>query len=171
MKTNEAKKTRLDAGLLSEKYRPCLVVHTERQEVRLKLHRVAFGANAETVRPAFREYSEDDTAVFCTNHESILRAVNAVKTFCQGLKVVILSSIKLETFHRIREGHLGVAKCRATARRLLIWLDVNSEVKNADWHLRRSSRVAYYGLGSWSTSGDLAIESSSIIRLNQPRSR
>ncbi|KAH8042759.1 hypothetical protein HPB51_025741 [Rhipicephalus microplus] len=58
MKTNEAKKTLLDAGLLSVKDRPCVVIDPERQEVRLKLHWVAFGVNAETVRRAFREYGE-----------------------------------------------------------------------------------------------------------------
>ncbi|KAH8035425.1 hypothetical protein HPB51_005149 [Rhipicephalus microplus] len=58
MKTDEAKKTLLDAGLLSVKDRPCVVVNPERQEVRLKLHWVAFDVNAETVRRAFREYGE-----------------------------------------------------------------------------------------------------------------
>ncbi|KAH8031077.1 hypothetical protein HPB51_012765 [Rhipicephalus microplus] len=58
MKTDEAKKTVLDVGLLSVKDRPCVVVDPERQEVRLKLHWVAFDVNAETVRRAFREYGE-----------------------------------------------------------------------------------------------------------------
>ncbi|KAH8041315.1 hypothetical protein HPB51_014596 [Rhipicephalus microplus] len=58
MKTDEAKKTLLEAGLLSMKDRPCLVVYPERQEVRLKLHWVAFDVKAETVRRAFREYGE-----------------------------------------------------------------------------------------------------------------
>ncbi|KAH8021007.1 hypothetical protein HPB51_007356 [Rhipicephalus microplus] len=58
MKTDEAKKIVLDAGLLSVKDRPCVVVDPERQEVRLKLHWVAFDVNAETVRRAFREYGE-----------------------------------------------------------------------------------------------------------------
>ncbi|KAH8040098.1 hypothetical protein HPB51_009354 [Rhipicephalus microplus] len=58
MKTDEAKKTLLDAGLLSVKDRPCVVVDPERQEVRPKLHWVAFDVNAETVRRAFREYGE-----------------------------------------------------------------------------------------------------------------
>ncbi|KAH8032021.1 hypothetical protein HPB51_022769 [Rhipicephalus microplus] len=58
MKTDEAKKTLLDAVLLSVKDRPCVVVDPERQEVRLKLHWVAFDVNAETVRRAFREYGE-----------------------------------------------------------------------------------------------------------------
>ncbi|XP_075730852.1 uncharacterized protein LOC142774347 [Rhipicephalus microplus] len=58
MKTDEAKKTLLDAGLLSVKDRPCVVVDPERQEVRLKLHWVAFDINAETVRHAFWEYCE-----------------------------------------------------------------------------------------------------------------
>ncbi|KAH7944746.1 hypothetical protein HPB51_028537 [Rhipicephalus microplus] len=38
MKTDEAKKTLLNAGLLSVKDRPCIVVDPERQEVRLILH-------------------------------------------------------------------------------------------------------------------------------------
>ncbi|XP_049267169.1 uncharacterized protein LOC125756425 [Rhipicephalus sanguineus] len=58
VKTDEAKKTLLNAGILSVKDRPCLVVDPERQEVRLKLHWVAFDVNAETVRRAFREYGE-----------------------------------------------------------------------------------------------------------------
>ncbi|KAH8033866.1 hypothetical protein HPB51_016638 [Rhipicephalus microplus] len=58
MKTDEAKKTLLDPGLLSVKDRPCVVVDPERQELRVKLHWVAFDVNADTVRRAFREYSE-----------------------------------------------------------------------------------------------------------------
>ncbi|KAH8009992.1 hypothetical protein HPB51_023637 [Rhipicephalus microplus] len=58
MKTDEAKKTLLDAGLLSVKDRPCVVVDPKRQEARLKLHWVAFDVNAEAVRRAFREYGE-----------------------------------------------------------------------------------------------------------------
>ncbi|KAH8009877.1 hypothetical protein HPB51_021675 [Rhipicephalus microplus] len=58
MKTDEAKKALLDAGLLSVKDRPCVVVDSERQEGRLKLNWVAFDVNAETVRSAFREYGE-----------------------------------------------------------------------------------------------------------------
>ncbi|XP_049274323.1 uncharacterized protein LOC125759506 [Rhipicephalus sanguineus] len=58
IKTDEAKKTLLDAGLLSVKDRPCLVVDPVRQEVRLKLHWVAFDVNAETIRRALREYGE-----------------------------------------------------------------------------------------------------------------
>ncbi|KAH6940261.1 hypothetical protein HPB50_026457 [Hyalomma asiaticum] len=42
MKTDEAKKTLLHAGLLSVKNRPCLVVDPVKQELRLKLHWVAF---------------------------------------------------------------------------------------------------------------------------------
>ncbi|KAH7958144.1 hypothetical protein HPB51_027871 [Rhipicephalus microplus] len=58
MKTDEAKETLLDAGLLSVKDWPCVVVDPERQEVRLKLHWVAFDVNAKTVQRAFREYGE-----------------------------------------------------------------------------------------------------------------
>ncbi|KAH8009117.1 hypothetical protein HPB51_010315 [Rhipicephalus microplus] len=58
MKTDEAKKTFLDAGLLSVKDRPCLVVDPGRQEVRLKLHSVAFDVDIETVRRAFWEHNE-----------------------------------------------------------------------------------------------------------------
>ncbi|KAH6920910.1 hypothetical protein HPB50_028102 [Hyalomma asiaticum] len=58
MKTDEAKKTLLHAGLLSVKNRPCLVVDPVKQELRLKLHWVAFDVNAETIRRAFREYGE-----------------------------------------------------------------------------------------------------------------
>lgn len=58
MKTDEAKKTLLHAGLLSVKDRPCLVVDPVKQELRLKLHWVAFDVNAETIRRAFREYGE-----------------------------------------------------------------------------------------------------------------
>ncbi|KAH6946217.1 hypothetical protein HPB50_012232 [Hyalomma asiaticum] len=58
MKTDEAKKTLLHAGLLSVKNRPRLVVDPVKQELRLKLHWVAFDVNAETIRRAFREYGE-----------------------------------------------------------------------------------------------------------------
>ncbi|KAH8024909.1 hypothetical protein HPB51_002323 [Rhipicephalus microplus] len=58
MKTDEAKKTLLYGGLLSVKDRPCVIVDPERQELRLKLHWVAFDINAETVWRAFREYGE-----------------------------------------------------------------------------------------------------------------
>ncbi|KAH8028758.1 hypothetical protein HPB51_018600 [Rhipicephalus microplus] len=59
MKTDEAKKTLLNASLLTLRERPPrVVVDPERQEVRLKLHWVAFDVNAETVRRAFREYGE-----------------------------------------------------------------------------------------------------------------
>ncbi|KAH8029357.1 hypothetical protein HPB51_025503 [Rhipicephalus microplus] len=58
MKTDEAKKTLLDAGLLSVKDRPCVVIDPERQDVHFKLHWVAFDVYAETVRRAFREYGE-----------------------------------------------------------------------------------------------------------------
>ncbi|KAH8037683.1 hypothetical protein HPB51_015728 [Rhipicephalus microplus] len=56
MKTDEVKKTLLDAGLLSVKDHPCVVVNPERQEVRLKVHWVTFNVSAETVRRDFREY-------------------------------------------------------------------------------------------------------------------
>ncbi|KAH7934704.1 hypothetical protein HPB51_028931 [Rhipicephalus microplus] len=58
IKKNQAKKTLLNASLLSVKDLLCLIVDPERQEVRLKLHWVAFEINAETVRRAFREYGE-----------------------------------------------------------------------------------------------------------------
>ncbi|KAH6932014.1 hypothetical protein HPB50_002508 [Hyalomma asiaticum] len=66
MKTDEAKKTLLHAGLLSVKNHPCLVADPVKQELRLKLalelrlklHRIAFDVNAETIRRAFREYGE-----------------------------------------------------------------------------------------------------------------
>ncbi|KAH7986207.1 hypothetical protein HPB51_026699 [Rhipicephalus microplus] len=57
MKTDEAKKTLLVAGLLSVKGRPCFVIVPERQEVCLMLRWVAFDVDAETVRRAFREYN------------------------------------------------------------------------------------------------------------------
>ncbi|KAH8034039.1 hypothetical protein HPB51_019134 [Rhipicephalus microplus] len=58
LKTDEAKTTLLSAGLLSVEDWPGVVVDPERQEVRLKLHWVAFDVNAVTVRRTFREYGE-----------------------------------------------------------------------------------------------------------------
>lgn len=46
----------------------------------------------------------------------------------KGLKVVIPGSMKRETLHRIHEGHLGIAKCKARARRLVFWPGMNSEI-------------------------------------------
>ncbi|XP_070379115.1 uncharacterized protein [Dermacentor albipictus] len=58
MKTDEAKQTLLDAGPLLVKNRPCLVIDPARQELRIKLHWVAFDVTFETIRRAFREYGE-----------------------------------------------------------------------------------------------------------------
>ncbi|KAH8023334.1 hypothetical protein HPB51_012103 [Rhipicephalus microplus] len=63
MKTDEAKKTLLNASLFSVKDQPCVAVDPERQEVPLKLHWVAFDVNAETVQRAFREYGEEKEVI------------------------------------------------------------------------------------------------------------
>ncbi|KAH7968008.1 hypothetical protein HPB52_005134 [Rhipicephalus sanguineus] len=55
---DEAKKALLDAGGLSVKDRPCLVVDPLWQEVRLKLPWVAFDVNADTIRCAFQDHGE-----------------------------------------------------------------------------------------------------------------
>ncbi|XP_075535627.1 uncharacterized protein LOC142571280 [Dermacentor variabilis] len=58
MKTDEAKQMLLDAGPLLVKNRTCLVIDPARQELRIKLHWVAFDVTSETIRRAFREYGE-----------------------------------------------------------------------------------------------------------------
>ncbi|XP_049518831.1 uncharacterized protein LOC125943519 [Dermacentor silvarum] len=58
LKTDEAKQALLDAGPLLAKNRPCLIIDPARQELRIKLHWVAFDVTSETIRRAFREYGE-----------------------------------------------------------------------------------------------------------------
>lgn len=58
LKTDEAKQALLDAGPLLVKNRPCLIIDPARQELRIKLHWVAFDVTSETIRRAFREYGE-----------------------------------------------------------------------------------------------------------------
>lgn len=58
LKTDEAKQALIDAGPLLVKNRPCLIIDPARQELRIKLHWVAFDVTSETIRRAFREYGE-----------------------------------------------------------------------------------------------------------------
>lgn len=37
--------------------------------------------------------------------------------------------MRRETLHRIHEGHLGIGKCKARARRLVFWPGMNSEIE------------------------------------------
>ncbi|KAM7284960.1 uncharacterized protein ISCGN_031958 [Ixodes scapularis] len=58
MRSDEAKNTLLDAGQLLVKEKTCLVVDPTRQEVRLKLHWVAYDVSNDTIRRVFGEYGE-----------------------------------------------------------------------------------------------------------------
>ncbi|KAH8009924.1 hypothetical protein HPB51_022484 [Rhipicephalus microplus] len=85
MKTDEAKKTLLDAGLLSVKYWPCLVVDPERQEVRLKLHCVAFDVHAATARRAFRQYGEAKEVISDKRRDEDFEGVESTTRFVRLL--------------------------------------------------------------------------------------
>nr|XP_037269644.1 uncharacterized protein K02A2.6-like [Rhipicephalus microplus] len=46
----------------------------------------------------------------------------------KGCKVVIPKKLRPETLSRIHEGHLGLNKCKARARRLVFWPGLNSDI-------------------------------------------
>ncbi|KAH8038608.1 hypothetical protein HPB51_002732 [Rhipicephalus microplus] len=85
MKTDEAKKTLLDAGLLSVEDRPCVVVDPDRRKVRLKLHWVAFDVNAENVRRAFGEYGEVKEVISDKWRDEDFEGVKSTTRFVQLL--------------------------------------------------------------------------------------
>ncbi|KAH8024657.1 hypothetical protein HPB51_000269 [Rhipicephalus microplus] len=58
MKTVEAKKALTDAGVLKVKDRACLVIDPTRQEVKMKLHWLAFDVTKDAIRRAFYEYGD-----------------------------------------------------------------------------------------------------------------
>ncbi|XP_049269925.1 uncharacterized protein LOC125757804 [Rhipicephalus sanguineus] len=58
MKTDEAKKKVTEAGVLKVKNRVCLVIDPTRQEVKMKLHWLAFDVTREAIRRAFYEYGD-----------------------------------------------------------------------------------------------------------------
>ncbi|KAH8032768.1 hypothetical protein HPB51_001827 [Rhipicephalus microplus] len=58
MKTVEAKKALTDAGVIKVKDRACLVIDPTRQEVKMKLHWLAFHVTKDAIRRAFYEYGD-----------------------------------------------------------------------------------------------------------------
>lgn len=58
LRTDAAKLKLVNAGRLAVKGRTCIVVDPSRQEVRIKLHWVAFDVSNDTIRKAFSEYGE-----------------------------------------------------------------------------------------------------------------
>ncbi|XP_075741803.1 uncharacterized protein LOC142792856 [Rhipicephalus microplus] len=58
MKTVEAKKALTDAGVIKVKDRVCLVIDPTRQEVKMKLHWLAFDVTKDAIRRAFYEYGD-----------------------------------------------------------------------------------------------------------------
>ncbi|KAM7284369.1 uncharacterized protein ISCGN_001463 [Ixodes scapularis] len=56
LRTDAAKQKLLEMGRLTVKGRTCIVVDPFRQEVRIKLHCVAFGVTNDTIHRAFSEY-------------------------------------------------------------------------------------------------------------------
>ncbi|KAH8033308.1 hypothetical protein HPB51_009490 [Rhipicephalus microplus] len=58
MKTEQAKKASTNAGVLKVKDRVCLVIYPTRQEVKVKLHWLAFDVTKDAVRRAFYEYGD-----------------------------------------------------------------------------------------------------------------
>ncbi|KAM7313855.1 uncharacterized protein ISCGN_003642 [Ixodes scapularis] len=58
LRTDAAKLKLANAGRLAVKGRTCIVVDPSRQEVRIKLHWVAFDVSNDTIRKAFSEYGE-----------------------------------------------------------------------------------------------------------------
>ncbi|KAH8024659.1 hypothetical protein HPB51_000312 [Rhipicephalus microplus] len=58
MKTEQAKKALTDAGVLKVKDRVCLVIDPTRQEVKMKLHWLAFDVTKDAIRRAFYEYGD-----------------------------------------------------------------------------------------------------------------
>ncbi|KAH8027857.1 hypothetical protein HPB51_010503 [Rhipicephalus microplus] len=58
MNTVEAKKALTDAGVLKVKDRACLVVDPTWQEVKMKLHWLAFDVTKDAIRRAFYEYGD-----------------------------------------------------------------------------------------------------------------
>ncbi|KAH8035807.1 hypothetical protein HPB51_008634 [Rhipicephalus microplus] len=109
MKTDEAKKIVLDAGLLSVKDRPCVVVDPERQEVRLKLHWVAFDVNAETVRRAFREYGEVKEVISDKWRDEDFEGVESTTRFVRLLLKEGVTTDRIP--HQTRWVRLQVASC------------------------------------------------------------
>ncbi|XP_077545271.1 uncharacterized protein LOC144158324 [Haemaphysalis longicornis] len=59
----------------------------------------------------------------------------------KGCKVVVPKKLRPETLRRIHEGHLGVNKCKARARRLVFWPGMNSEIEDV---VRKCSVCATY---------------------------
>lgn len=58
MKTDEAKKKLLESSVLNVKNRPCLVIDLARQQLRLKLHWVAWDVSDQDVRRALSDYGD-----------------------------------------------------------------------------------------------------------------
>ncbi|KAH7994222.1 hypothetical protein HPB51_026448 [Rhipicephalus microplus] len=58
MKTEQAKKALTDASVLKVKDRACLVIDPTRQEVKMKLHWLAFDVTKDAIRRAFYEYGD-----------------------------------------------------------------------------------------------------------------
>lgn len=48
----------------------------------------------------------------------------------KGCKVVVPKKLRPETLRRIHEGHFGVNKCKARARRLVFWPGLNADIES-----------------------------------------
>ena len=48
----------------------------------------------------------------------------------RGTKAVVQSSMQLDILKRVHAGHLGIGKCKARARQLVYWPNLNSDIES-----------------------------------------
>nr|XP_037275983.1 uncharacterized protein LOC119168691 [Rhipicephalus microplus] len=70
-----------------------------------------------------------------------LSVVNGV--VLKGCKVVVPKSMRAEIIERIHEGHLGMNKCKARARRLVFWPGMSSDIEQRALTCSVCRRYAY----------------------------
>ncbi|KAM7283005.1 uncharacterized protein ISCGN_000188 [Ixodes scapularis] len=102
MRSDEAKKKLLDVGQFLVKEKACLVVNPTRQEVRVKLHWVAFDVTNDTIRRAFGEYGEVKEV---TREKWRVADFEGVESTARLVRLVLHEGVSLDRLpHQLRIG-------------------------------------------------------------------
>lgn len=61
-------------------------------------------------------------------------------------RIVIPQALRMDMFHMIHEGHLGIKKCKRRARDLVFWPGINKDIEVNVKHARNTGTSRAKGL-------------------------
>lgn len=101
-RTEDAKKTLIRAGHITVKDRVCLVIDPEKQEVRVKIHWLAFNVTNDAIRRAFMEFGEVKEV---TNDKWKTADFESADSTSRVVRLVLRDGVSLERIpHQMRVG-------------------------------------------------------------------